>query len=100
MEERQKAEIYGADLTSGRDIGPVLGGTLPCHFFPLFAVRSKDFASGNILNTQQGLPKTLNLLANSGTEFAVLETQSLPLLPTMQVISMEPYLRMLLESTA
>ena len=69
--ETEKAEIFGADLTSGRDIGPVLGGTLPCHFFPLFAIRSKDFASGNILNTQQGLPKTLNLLANSGTEFAV-----------------------------
>ena len=69
--ETEKAEIYGADLTSGRDIGPVLGGTLPSHYFPLFAIRSKDFADGGLLNTLQGLPKSLNLLANASTELAV-----------------------------
>ena len=69
--ETDKAEIYGADMSAGRDIGPVLGGTLPSHYFPLFAIRSKDFAEGNLLNTQQGLPKALNLLANNATELAV-----------------------------
>jgi len=69
--ESEKADIYGADLSNGRDIGPVLGGNAPSHFFPLFAIRAKDFANGNILNTLQGLPKTLEMFANYGTELAV-----------------------------
>jgi len=69
--ESEKADIYGADLSNGRDIGPVIGGTAPSHFFPLFAIRAKDFANGNILNTLQGLPKTLEMFANYGTELAV-----------------------------
>lgn len=69
--ESEKAEIHGADLSNGRDIGPVLGGNAPAHFFPLFAIRAKDFANGNILNTLQGLPKTLEMFANYGTELAV-----------------------------
>ena len=47
--ETEKAEIHGADLTSGSDIGPVLGGTQAFHLFPLFAIRSKDFAEGGIV---------------------------------------------------
>ncbi len=70
--ESEKAEIFGADLSGGREIGPVLGGTLPAHFFPLFAIRSKDFANNKILNTLQGLPKTLEMLANYGAELAVI----------------------------
>jgi len=71
--ESEKAEIYGADLTDGRDIGPIIGGTRPSHLFPLFAIRSKAFAGNNILNTLQGLPKTLQLLANYSTELVVLK---------------------------
>lgn len=70
--ESEKADIYGADLSNGRDIGPVLGGSLPSHLFPLFAIRARDFADNDILNTLQGLPKTLELFANYGTELAVL----------------------------
>lgn len=70
--ESEKADVYGADLSNGRDIGPVLGGTAPSHFFPLFAIRAKDFANNNILNTLQGLPKTLEMFANYGAELAVL----------------------------
>ena len=70
--ESEKTDIYGADLSNGRDIGPVIGGTLPSHFFPLFAIRAKDFANDNILNTLQGLPKTLEMFANYGTELAVI----------------------------
>jgi hypothetical protein len=70
--ESERADIYGADLSNGRDIGPALGGTLPSHFFPLFALRAKDFANNNILNTLQGLPKTLEMFANYGTELAIL----------------------------
>lgn len=69
--ESEKADVYGADLSNGRDIGPVIGGMAPSHFFPLFALRAKDFANGNILNTLQGLPKTLEMFANYGTELAV-----------------------------
>lgn len=74
--ESEKAEIYGADITSGRDIGPIIGGTSPSHLFPLFAIRSKDFADNRILNTLQGLPKTLQLLANYATELVVLKDPS------------------------
>lgn len=70
--ETEKAEIYGADLTAGRDIGPVLGGSEAAHLFPLFAIRAKDFASDGILNTLQGLPKTLELLSNYATELVVI----------------------------
>ena len=70
--ESEKADVYGADLSNGRDIGPVLGGIAPSHFFPLFAIRAKDFASNNILNTLQGLPKTLEMFANYGAELTVL----------------------------
>ena len=71
--ETEQAEIFGADLSGGRGIGPVLGGTLPAHFFPLFAIRSKAFADRGILNTLQGLPKTMQLLANYATEMVVLK---------------------------
>ncbi len=70
--ESEKAEIYGADLTAGRDIGPVLGGSEGAHLYPVFAIRSKDFASNGIINSLQGLPKTLDLLTNYGTELVVL----------------------------
>ena len=70
--ESEKADVYGADLSNGRDIGPVLGGIAPSHFFPLFAIRAKNFASNNILNTLQGLPKTLEMFANYGAELTVL----------------------------
>ena len=70
--ESEKATIYGADISNGRDIGPILGGSDASHFFPLFAIRAKDFAPNKILNTLQGLPKTLNLFGNYGTEVAVL----------------------------
>jgi hypothetical protein len=70
--ESEKAEILGADLSNGRDIGPILGGVAPSSFFPIFAIRAKDFANNNILNTLQGLPKTLELFANYGTELAVI----------------------------
>lgn len=69
--EKQKADMHAADLTAGRDIGPILGGSTSCHYFPLFALRAKDFASNNILNTLQGLPKTLDLFANYATELTV-----------------------------
>lgn len=70
--ETEKADIYGADLTAGRDIGPVLGGSEAAHFSPLFAIRAKAFASSGILNSEQGLPKLLTVLANHGTELAVI----------------------------
>jgi hypothetical protein len=70
--ESEKATIYGADISDGRDIGPILGGSDASHFFPLFAIRAKDFAPNKILNTLQGLPKTLSLFGNYGTEVAVL----------------------------
>jgi hypothetical protein len=70
--ESEKATIYGADISNGRDIGPILGGSDASHFFPLFAIRAKDFAPNKILNTLQGLPKTLSLFGNYGTEVAVL----------------------------
>ena len=70
--ESEKAEILAADLSNGRDIGPILGGVAPSSFFPIFAIRAKDFAENNILNTLQGLPKTLELFANYGTELAVI----------------------------
>jgi len=74
--ETEKAEIFGADLSDGRDIGPVLGGKIPAHYFPLFAIRSKALANNGILNTLQGLPKTLELLANYPTELAVIKNPS------------------------
>ena len=70
--ESEKATVYGADISNGRDIGPILGGSDASHFFPLFAIRAKDFAPNKILNTLQGLPKTLSLFGNYGTELAVL----------------------------
>ena len=63
--ESEKADMFGADLSNGRDIGPVIGGASASHLYPLFAIRAKDFAPNNILNTLQGLPKTLNLLSNA-----------------------------------
>jgi hypothetical protein len=70
--ESEKADVYGADISNGREIGPILGGSEASHFFPLFAIRAKDFAPNKILNTLQGLPKSLSLLGNYGTEVAVL----------------------------
>ena len=70
--ESEKADVYGADISNGREIGPILGGSEAAHFFPLFAIRAKDFAPNKILNTLQGLPKSLSLLGNYGTEVAVL----------------------------
>jgi hypothetical protein len=70
--ESEKADVYGADISNGREIGPILGGSEASHFFPLFAIRAKDFAPNKILNTLQGLPKTLSLFGNYGTEVAVL----------------------------
>ena len=70
--ESEKADVYGADISNGREIGPVLGGSDASHFFPLFAIRAKDFAPNKILNTLQGLPKSLSLFGNYGTEVAVL----------------------------
>jgi len=70
--ESEKAEIYGADVSAGRDVGPVLGGSQAAHYFPLFAIRAKDFAPGGLINSLQGLPKTLDLLGNYATELVVL----------------------------
>jgi hypothetical protein len=70
--ESEKADVYGADISNGREIGPILGGSDPSHFFPLFAIRAKDFAPNKILNTLQGLPKSLSLFGNYATELAVL----------------------------
>jgi len=70
--ESEKADVYGADISNGREIGPILGGSEASHFFPLFAIRAKDFAPNKILNTLQGLPKSLSLFGNYGTEVAVL----------------------------
>lgn len=70
--ESEKAEMYGTDITSGRDIGPVLNGSRAAHFFPLFALRAKDFAPGNLINSLQGLPKTMDIMANYATELVVL----------------------------
>lgn len=64
--------MHGADLSEGRDIGPVLGGSEAAHYFPLFALRAKDFASGRILNTLQGLPKSMDVMSNYRTELAVI----------------------------
>jgi len=72
--ESEKATIYGADISNGREIGPILGGSEASHFFPLFAIRAKDFAPNKILNTLQGLPKTLSLFGNYGTELAVIRS--------------------------
>ena len=59
----------------------------------MFAIRSKDFADGNLLNTLQGLPKSLNLLANNAsTELAVFRDPVSLLSPTTQVISTARYL--------
>jgi hypothetical protein len=70
--ETEQADVYGADISNGREIGPILGGSEASHFFPLFAIRAKDFAPNKILNTLQGLPKSLSLFGNYGTEVAVL----------------------------
>jgi len=70
--ESEKADMYGLDLSEGRDIGPAFGGTVPAHYYPLFALRAKDFASGNILNTLQGLPKSMDVMSNSRIELALL----------------------------
>lgn len=70
--ESEKADVYGADVSNGREIGPVIGGSEAAHLFPLLAIRAKDFAPNKILNTLQGLPKTLSLFGNYATEIAVL----------------------------
>ena len=70
--ETEKAEIFGADLTAGRDIGPALGGTSPSQPYPLMLLRARDFADGGLLNIEQGLPKTMSALANYATELIVL----------------------------
>ena len=69
--ESEKADMHAADLSDGRDIGPVFGGSEAAHYFPLFALRAKDFAPGRILNTLQGLPKSMDALSNYRTELAV-----------------------------
>ena len=70
--ETEKAEIYGADLTAGRDIGPAYNGSKAAHLYPVFAIRAKDFAGDGILNILQGLPKSLNVLTNFATELVVI----------------------------
>ena len=70
--ESEKADMHGLDLSEGRDIGPALGGTMPAHYFPLFALRAKDFVSGNILNTLQGLPKSMDVMSDARVEIALL----------------------------
>lgn len=75
--EKEKADMFAADLSGGREIGPVIGGIAPGNYFPLFAIRSRDFAGPNILNTLQGLPKTLQLLANYASELAVIKNPTL-----------------------
>lgn len=70
--ESEKADMRAADLSEGRDIGPMLGGSEAAHYFPLFALRAKDFAPGRILNTLQGLPKSMDVMGNYRTELAVI----------------------------
>ena len=70
--ETEKAEIYGADFTAGRDIGPCLGGSAPAQYYPLMLLRARDFADGGLLNIEQALPKTMTALANYPTELVVL----------------------------
>lgn len=70
--ESEKADMHAADLSEGRDIGPVYGGSQASHYFPLFALRAKDFAANRVLNTLQGLPKSLDLMSNYRTELAVI----------------------------
>jgi len=70
--ESEKADMHAADLSDGRDIGPVYGGSQAAHYFPLFALRAKDFAPNRILNTLQGLPKSLDLMSNYRTELSVI----------------------------
>ena len=70
--ESEKADMHGLDLSGGRDIGPVLNGSEASHYFPLFALRAKDFAPGRILNTLQGLPKSFDAMSNYRTELAIL----------------------------
>ena len=69
--ESEKADMHGLDLSSGRDIGPVLNGSSAAHYFPLFALRAKDFAPGRILNTLQGLPKSFDAMSNYRTELTI-----------------------------
>ena len=69
--ETEKADMYGIDLSEGRDIGPVLGGSEAAHYFPLFALRAKDFAPNRVLNTLQGLPKSMDTLSNYRTKLAI-----------------------------
>lgn len=70
--ESEKMDMHAADLSDGRDIGPMLGGTEACHYFPLFAMRAKDFAPGRLLNTLQGLPRSLDAMSNYRTELAII----------------------------
>lgn len=70
--ETEKAEIHGADLSAGRNIGPALGGDEPAQAYPLMLLRAKDFAPGGLLNIEQGLPKTMTALANYATELLVI----------------------------
>lgn len=70
--ESEKADMHGLDLSEGRDIGPVLGGSEAAHYFPLFALRAKDFAPGRILNTLQGLPKSMDVMSNYRTELTII----------------------------
>jgi len=69
--ESEKADMHGLDLSGGRDIGPVLNGSEASHYFPLFALRAKDFAPGRILNTLQGLPKSFDAMSNYRTELVL-----------------------------
>jgi hypothetical protein len=69
--ESEKADMHGLDLSGGRDIGPVLNGSAASHYFPLFALRAKDFAPGRILNTLQGLPKSFDAMSNYRTELSI-----------------------------
>lgn len=69
--ETEKADMHAADLADGRDIGPLLGGTENAHYFPLAAIRAKAYAPGQLLNILQGLPKSMDVLANYRTEVAI-----------------------------
>jgi hypothetical protein len=71
--ETEKADMRAADISEGREIGPVYGGSEAAHFFPVFGLRGVDFAANQILNSQQALPKTMDVFANYRTEIAVIK---------------------------
>lgn len=70
--ETEKADMRAADLSEGREIGPVYGGSEAAHLFPIFALRGVDFAPNQILNSQQALPKSMDVFANYRTEIAII----------------------------